>query len=47
MGVNYIYDSASIKSDILDKLLFEKIIKDPEHFELVYDQNGYRLWKVK
>ena len=47
MNVNYIYDSASIKCDILDELLFEKIIRDPEHFELVYDQNGYRLWEIK
>ena len=47
MGVNYIHDSASVKSNILDELLFEKIIRDPEHFELVYDQNGYRLWKIK
>ena len=47
MGANYIYDSASIKSDILDKLLFERIIKDPEHFDLVYNKNGYRLWKIK
>ena len=45
MGVDYIY--ACDSSSPLDEILFDKINQDPEHFELVYNKNGYRLWKIK
>jgi len=45
MGVDYIY--ACDSPCPVDEMLFDKINQDPEHFELVYDKNGYRLWKIK
>ena len=46
MGVDYIY-ARPYPREGLDEVLFDKINQDPEHFELVYDKNGYRLWKIK
>ena len=46
MGVDYIYDSATWEQS-LEEILFDKIDQDTEHFELVYNKNGYRLWKLK
>jgi hypothetical protein len=45
MDVDYIY--ACGPPCPVDEMLFDKINQDPEHFELVYDKNGYRLWKIK
>ena len=45
MGVDYIYACDSPYPE--DEMIFDKINQDPEHFELVYDKNGYRLWKIK
>ena len=44
LGVDYV--SATGKQG-LEEILFDKINQDPEHFELVYNKNGYRLWKLK
>ena len=46
LGVDYIHDSATREQN-LEEILFDKINQDPEHFELVYNKNGYRLWKLK
>ena len=46
LGVDYIHDSATREQN-LEEILFDKINQDREHFELVYDKNGYRLWKLK
>jgi 4-amino-4-deoxy-L-arabinose transferase-like glycosyltransferase len=46
IGINYVYDSPKWKRGKIE-MLFETINQDPEHFELVYDKNGYRLWKIK
>ena len=45
MGVDYI--SACGSTCPVDEILFDKINQDPEHFELVHDKKGYRLWKIK
>ena len=44
IGVDYVY--AAYYGDALDELLFDKINEDTEHFELVYDEGGHRLWKI-
>ena len=46
MGVDYIY-ARPYPREGLDEILFDKINQDPEHFELVYNKTGYRLWKIK
>lgn len=46
LGVDYIYDSAAWEQS-LEEILFDKINQDTKHFELVYNKNGYRLWKLK
>jgi hypothetical protein len=46
MSVDYIY-ARPYPREGLDEVLFDKINQDPEHFELVYNKKGYRLWKIK
>jgi len=43
--IDYIYDSPLQKQEWKDNL-YIKINEDKEHFDLVYDKDGYRLWKV-
>jgi hypothetical protein len=46
IGISYIYDSPIIEIG-WERLLFYKINNDHDHFELVYNRKGYRLWEVK
>jgi len=46
IGIDYIYDSPERKRGSID-ILFDKINQDPAHFELVYNKDGHRLWKMK
>lgn len=43
--IDYIYDSPLQKREWID-ILYIKINDDASHFDLVYDKDGYRLWKV-
>jgi hypothetical protein len=49
MGVDYIYTPpCPLQWEVrFNEILHDKINQDPEHFELVYNENGYRLWKIK
>jgi hypothetical protein len=44
IGVDYVY--AAHHGGALEQILFNKINEDTEHFELVYNQDGQRLWKI-
>jgi len=46
IGINYIYDSPERNRGSIE-ILFNKINQDPAHFELVYNKDGHRLWKIK
>ncbi len=44
--IDYIYDSPLIKREFIDNL-YVTINNDTDHFKLLYDENGYRLWRIK
>ena len=46
IDIDYIYDSPESKCGSIE-ILFDKINQDPAHFELVYNKDGHRLWKMK